>query len=189
MFGRFRYGVGALLMGTALVLTPVSAAQAQNQNQGGLVNVAVGDLLSENNVAVGVAAQLVAQLCPNVSVGNIAVLAAQASRTDVPQTAICETAAGQSLPITITSARSDNRGNEPNQRQRGLVNVAVGDVLSENDLAIGAAAQAVAQICPNLSVGNVAVLAAQANRTNVPQTAVCITEAGQELPIEITSSR
>jgi hypothetical protein len=108
MVTRVKALATAAFMGAAVVFTPVSPVAAQ-QNQGGLVNVAVGDIstgdiLSRNNVAIGVAAQLVADVCPNLSVGNVAVLAAQANRTNVPQTATCETAAGQSAPVLISPA-------------------------------------------------------------------------------------
>src|ERR687894_829420 len=104
MITRARTVVVSLLASAMLVgpvsVVPASVAEAQ-QNQGGLVNVAVGDVLSQNNVAIGLAAQLVANLCPNLSVGNVAVLAAQANATNVPQTATCG-AVGGNQPITIT---------------------------------------------------------------------------------------
>ena len=117
MFSRVRNLAGALALGTAVVLTPTASAFAAipsadltvEQQQNGLVNVDIshittGDILSKNNVAIGVAAQAVAAVCPNLSVGNVAVLAAQASRTNVPQTATCDLGAGQTAPVTITPA-------------------------------------------------------------------------------------
>jgi hypothetical protein len=90
--------VGALFVGTALFaasFTGVSAAP--NQNQDGLVNVAVGDVTILEDVRVGVAAQVAATLC-NVKVGPIAVLATQVDATGVTGTA-CTTENG---PVTIT---------------------------------------------------------------------------------------
>ena len=105
MITRARNIVVSLVASAMLVgpvsLAPVPVAEAQDQNQRGLVNVAVGNLLTENNVSIGAAAQAVANVCPNLSVGNVAVLAAQANRTNVPQTAVCE-AVGGNQPITIT---------------------------------------------------------------------------------------
>ena len=105
--------VVGVLMGSVVLLTPVapvSAAPAAmpDAQQGGLVNVSVvalngSPILSNNNVAVGVAAQLVAGVCPNLSVGNVAVLAAQANRTNVPQTATCNATSGPAT-VTITPA-------------------------------------------------------------------------------------
>src|SRR5688572_22238316 len=191
MITRARNIVVSLVASAMLVgpvsLAPVPVAEAQDQNQRGLVNVAVGNLLTQNNLSIGAAAQAVANVCPNLSVGNVAALAAQANATNAPQTAVCE-AVGGNQPITITPSQSGGPGGGgQNQNQRGLVNVAVGNLLTENNVSIGAAAQAVANICPNLSVGNIAALAAQANATNVPQTAVCEAVGGNQ-PITITPS-
>ena len=79
----------------ALVGASASTAAAEPR-QSGLVNVNVsdveiGDIASGNNVAVGVAAAIVANVCPNLSVGDVAVLASQVVRGDqsVTQQADC----------------------------------------------------------------------------------------------------
>ncbi|MGY1916583.1 hypothetical protein [Blastococcus sp. SYSU DS0973] len=102
----------ALAASAALVGATASTAAAQPQ-QRGLVNVNVseidvetGDILSnilnENNVAVGVAANLVAQVCPALSVGNVAVLATQAVRGgSVDQDVDCDSDGDQETNLTF----------------------------------------------------------------------------------------
>jgi hypothetical protein len=64
----------------AMVLGGASPALAQQQD--GLVNVIVEDneILSRNNVAIGVAAQIAAEIC-GLKVGPVAVLATQVDRS------------------------------------------------------------------------------------------------------------
>jgi hypothetical protein len=77
---------------------PVAAAQPQ-QDQNGLVNVAVGDI-TVSDVNVGVAANIVAAVC-GVSVGPVVVLATQVDRSGVTQTATCPATGGM---FTFTQA-------------------------------------------------------------------------------------
>lgn len=81
-----------------------AASQNQSNFQDGLVNVNVGNVsvLDGTNVAVGVAAQVVAQIC-GVKVGPVAVLGTAVDRTGVPSTPICTTGP-TNLPVTITQA-------------------------------------------------------------------------------------
>jgi hypothetical protein len=65
--------------------------------------------------------------------------------------------------------------------QDGLVNVRVGDVTILEDVNIGVAAQAVANLC-NIKVGPVAVLGVAVDRTGVDDS-VCTAE-GDEVVIE-----
>jgi hypothetical protein len=66
----------ATLSVTAIAAFAVAApAGAANQNQDGLVNVAIGDITIQD-VNVGVAANIVANVC-GVKVGPVAVLATQ----------------------------------------------------------------------------------------------------------------
>jgi hypothetical protein len=82
------------------MITMPPAAEAQ-QNQAGLVNLAIGDIVIRD-IGIGVAAQVIAAVCPAVDVGNVAVLAAQASR-DGSAVAVCESQQGdQTLPVTIS---------------------------------------------------------------------------------------
>lgn len=83
-------------MGAAAVYTPVSPAAAQTTVGDGLVNVAVGDVNVLNNVDVGVAAQVAAQICGLMG-GPVAVLARQVDRSGATQT-VCQSPQG---PVTI----------------------------------------------------------------------------------------
>ena len=75
----------ALLMVGALSLGLGGPAAAQVVIPDGLVNVVVivgDDVLNIEDVNVGVAAQIVAAICPNVNVSDVAVLARQVDRSD-----------------------------------------------------------------------------------------------------------
>ena len=74
----------------ATLLTGVATASAQQQD--GMVNVAIGDVTIARNVAIGVAAQVAANVC-GVSVGLVAVPAAQVDRTGNTAT-VCQTNQG-----------------------------------------------------------------------------------------------
>jgi hypothetical protein len=96
MFTRTKTLAASFLLGAAVLVTPVSSVAAQTAVQDGLVNVAVGDVTILEDVNIGVAAQVIAQVC-GVKVGPIAVLATQVDRggeSDV----ICEAPGG---PITL----------------------------------------------------------------------------------------
>jgi hypothetical protein len=82
-----------LLTGGALA----GPALAANQNQDGLVNVAIGDVSVLNNANIGVAANVVAQVC-GLKVGPVAVLATQVDATGVSQT-VCNAPSG---PVVIS---------------------------------------------------------------------------------------
>ena len=79
----------------ALAIATPAAAQP---NQDGLVNVAVGDVTIAEDVNIGVAAQVAAQIC-GVKVGPVAVLGVAVDRTGQTRT-VCETDQG---PITISN--------------------------------------------------------------------------------------
>ena len=76
----------------------VPFAGAANQQQNGLVNVAVGDITVQD-VNVGVAAGIAATVC-GVKVGPVAVLGTAVDRDGVTRT-VCETDSG---PVTLTQA-------------------------------------------------------------------------------------
>lgn len=78
----------ATLTASALLFVGV-AGPAAAQQQDGLVNVAVGDVNVLNDVDIGVAAQLAANVC-GVKVGPVAVLATQVDRSGAPAT-VCTT--------------------------------------------------------------------------------------------------
>ena len=85
MFTRTKR-VGATLFASAILLAGIAApsASAANQNQNGLVNVAIGDITIED-VNVGVAAQIAANVC-GVDVGPVAVLGTAVDRSGETRT-------------------------------------------------------------------------------------------------------
>lgn len=85
---------GSLLLAGGAMAGPASAATAF---QDGLVNVAVGDVTILEDVNVGVAAQVAAQVC-GVKVGPVAVLGQAVDRSGATRT-VCESDQG---PVTIT---------------------------------------------------------------------------------------
>jgi len=80
--------VFATLSASALLFA-AAAGPASAQQQDGLVNVAVGDVTILQDVNVGVAAQVAANVC-GVKVGPVAVLATQVDRSGAPAT-VCTT--------------------------------------------------------------------------------------------------
>ena len=85
---------GALAGGSLFLAAPANAA---NQVQDGLVNVAVGDVSVLDNANIGVAAQVAANIC-GVKVGPVAVLATQVDASGATRT-VCTTDQG---PVTIS---------------------------------------------------------------------------------------
>ncbi len=82
----------ASLSASALLMVGVAAPAAMAQNQDGLVNVAVGDVTILEDVNVGVAAQVAANIC-GVSVGPVAVLGQAVDRSGNTRT-VCTTDQG-----------------------------------------------------------------------------------------------
>ena len=76
-----------------------AASAAPNQQQNGLVNVAVGDVTILEDVNIGVAAQVAAQIC-GVKVGPVAVLGTAVDASGATRT-VCTTDQG---PITLTQS-------------------------------------------------------------------------------------
>jgi len=98
MIGYARKTIVAVVAGTALLAgTAGSASAANNQNQDGLVNVAVGDVTILQDVNIGVAAQVAATIC-GVKVGPVAVLGQAVDRSGATST-VCTTDQG---PVTLT---------------------------------------------------------------------------------------
>lgn len=83
---------GAALMGA----TAAPASAVKNQNQDGLVNVAIGDITLQD-INIGVAAQIAAQVC-GVKVGPVAVLGAAVDRSGAMRT-VCQSDQGD---VTLT---------------------------------------------------------------------------------------
>jgi hypothetical protein len=109
-----RARLAALTTAAALALTGTSAAEAQNQQEG-LVNVAVEDVIVQAPIA----------LAANVCDVNVAVLAEVAD-----DAAACEATADS----TATAGPNSNG----NTRQSGLVNVLVQDVLVQLPISVAA---------------------------------------------------
>ena len=91
-----RKTVVSLFAGAALTLGVTAPALAQT-TQDGLINVAVGDVTILQDVNVGVAAQVAAQIC-GVKVGPVAVLGQAVDRSGATRT-VCTTDQG---PVTLT---------------------------------------------------------------------------------------
>jgi hypothetical protein len=87
----------ALLLAGALSLGLVGPAVAQVNVGDGLVNVQIGNVSILNNLNIGVAAEIVAQIC-DISVSNVAVLAEQVDKSGKSRT-VC-TSNGQDIIIT-----------------------------------------------------------------------------------------
>jgi hypothetical protein len=88
-----RKSIVTLFAGAAMVTAAaVPASAAPNQVQDGLVNVAVGDVTLLQDVNIGVAAQVAANIC-GVKVGPVAVLGRAVDLGGGPAT-VCTTAQG-----------------------------------------------------------------------------------------------
>ncbi len=86
-----------VVVASGLMFTAALGAPAQAQAQDGLVNVNVGDVTILEDVRIGVAAQVAAQIC-GVKVGPVAVLGKAVDRSGDTRT-VCESDQG---PVTIT---------------------------------------------------------------------------------------
>ena len=95
MASYVRRTAATLFAATALGVGIAAPASAQTQN--GLVNVFVGDdVVNVEDVNIGVAAQIAAQIC-GVKVGPVAVLGAAVDRSGATRT-VCQTDQG---PVTL----------------------------------------------------------------------------------------
>jgi hypothetical protein len=92
---RFKSSLAAACA-TALLAIGVAAPVAAAQQQDGLVNVAIGDVTILQDVNIGVAAQVAANVC-GVKVGPVAVLGTVVDRSGSPAT-VCTTDQG---PVTL----------------------------------------------------------------------------------------
>lgn len=93
-----RRSIAAEFTGAALMSAAAVPAMAQNQN--GLINVAIGDVTILQDVNMGVAAQVAAQVC-GVKVGPVAVLGTAVDRSGATRT-VCTTDQG---PVTLRQNR------------------------------------------------------------------------------------
>lgn len=94
-----RKTLAALAVGGLVAFAAPDSAEAQTQN--GLVNVNVGDVTILANVAVGVAANVAAQIC-GLQVGSVGIIARQVARQG--QAVVC-TVAQDDGEHTVTITR------------------------------------------------------------------------------------
>lgn len=100
MTSTTRKVIVSLCTGTALMASAAVPAHAQTQN--GLVNVSIGDITLLEDVAVGVAAQVAANVC-GVNVGPVAVLGTAVVRGSDSETVCTIEQGDQEVPVTITN--------------------------------------------------------------------------------------
>lgn len=97
---RITTALAALAIATGTTAAVAGPAEAgPNQFQDGLVNVAVGDVNILNDVSIGIAANVIANVC-GVKVGPVAVLGTAVDRSGDTAT-VCE---GETGPVTISQA-------------------------------------------------------------------------------------
>lgn len=97
-------------------------------------------------------------------------------------------AAAATLAGSMVATPSDAQAAPPSTQQDGLVNVAVADLVDVTNVNVGAVAQVVATVCPAVDAQNLAVLASGVDQTGSPQTVLCTTSAGQNVPVTITQN-
>lgn len=127
----------AAIVAATLAAGAASPAAAQNQNQIGLVNVAIGDVVLQVPVAVA------ANICDM----NVGILVGDIRDGG---DATCTAVSGSQATVTPAGP-----GGGPNQNQVGLVNVAIGDVTVQVPIAAAV----------NLCDVNLAVLVGQLEDT------------------------
>src|ERR671914_1063777 len=98
---RVRALVASTFLGVAL-FTGVPTASAQVAIQDGLVNVAVGDVTILQDVNIGVAAQVAANIC-GVKVGPVAVLGRAVDRSGQTRTVCTVERQSNQVPVTISN--------------------------------------------------------------------------------------
>ena len=99
MITRTKTIAASLLLGAAVLFTPLSPVAAQTTVGDGLVNVAVGDVTILEDVNVAVAADVTALIC-GVEVGPVAVLGEAVDLTGETRT-VCQK---NGAPVTIIQA-------------------------------------------------------------------------------------
>ena len=102
------------LMGGSLLFTGMGVAQAAPpQIQDGLVNVAVGDVTVLRNVQVEAVAQVLADVCPNLNVEDVNVLARQVDADGGSQPVANCTAFTQPVNLQQNAPGNGNAANAP----------------------------------------------------------------------------
>jgi hypothetical protein len=87
----------AVTLAASAAVVTAAAVPASAQVQDGLINVAVGDVTILQDVNIGVAAQVAANIC-GLKVGPVAVIGTAVDRSGEPRT-VCTTAQG---PVRLT---------------------------------------------------------------------------------------
>jgi hypothetical protein len=90
--------IAALVVAGALTVGFAGPAAAQRQNQNGLVNLAIGNVVIQD-INIGIAAQIIANVCDTTVQVAVAVVAAVAQGD--PATTVC-TVAG--TPIVVSQS-------------------------------------------------------------------------------------
>lgn len=89
-----RFTASGIVAASALAFTTALGVPAQAQTQqDGLINVSVGDVTILEDVNIGIAAQVAAQVC-GVNVGPVAVLGNAVDRSGADRT-VCESDQGR----------------------------------------------------------------------------------------------
>jgi hypothetical protein len=96
MFAKIHQMTAAFFVAGAVAAGPMASVGAQTTVGDGLINVAVGDVNILNNVDIGVAAQVAANIC-GVKVGSVAVLGTAVDKGGGTRT-VCTTNQG---PVTL----------------------------------------------------------------------------------------
>lgn len=163
---------------------PLDAHAQRSVAQDGLVNVFAADLIDVENVNVGVAAQVIAAVCPGIT-ANVTAIASQVDQSGTAQNIDCPTTGA---PITISQNNPGDRGRPetPPGRvtQDGLVNVFAADLIDVRDVNAAVAAQIVASVCPAVTA-NVSAIATQVDQSGTAQDIQCPTTGA---PITISQN-
>jgi len=174
MFEQTRNLIGAAFIAASVTVTPMAGASAlaapDAQRQEGLVNVALVDVASHDNI--GVLANVPVGVAANVCGVNVAAILAAAGGTAPVCTAqVTQQQANQLMQDNRTS--NPNRGGQGGQQQ-GLVNVALVDIASHDN--IGVLANVPVAAAANLCGIDVAAVLAAAGGT-APACTAQVTQA------------
>jgi hypothetical protein len=88
----------ATFCGSALLFTGLAGTASAQVEQDGLVNINIGDVTLTDTVDAAVL--IAANVCPNVNVGAVAILAERVDAGNVRQVTLCRTEDGR---VTITN--------------------------------------------------------------------------------------
>ena len=133
-----RASVLALACAVTLLVGTATTAAAQNNDQDGLINVFVDDLVLQVPVSVAVPVAVAANVCDI----NVAVI-----RED-NVTNCTATSTSTALSRAIAEAMLDQAaGNPPNNEQDGLVNVFLSDITIQIPVSVAAPIALAANVC------------------------------------------